>query len=94
MMKNLWKAVHLILTLHCEESTRLMSDALDRRLSFAERWALRLHFISCWSCRRFKKHLQAIRTAAARLAERTEAAPLSSEARRRIEETLRNQAQG
>ncbi len=57
-------ALRLILTLRCEQSTRIVSDSLDMQLSFAERWAVRLHAIGCWSCRRFRRQLLLIRDAA------------------------------
>ncbi len=57
------KSAHLILTLNCEQSTQLVSDGLDRELSACERWAVRLHAISCWSCRRFGRQIQFLRKA-------------------------------
>lgn len=51
------KALRLLLALTCEESTRLISDQCERPLSPVERWAVRLHFISCMPCRRFRKQL-------------------------------------
>ena len=59
-MKKFLSAVKLMLTLECEESTHLVSESLDRDLSFAERWAVRLHAIGCWSCRRFGKQIRLI----------------------------------
>lgn len=60
-MKKLFSALKLLLTLKCEESTHLVSDSLDRDLSFVERWAVRLHYISCWSCRRFGHQVKLLR---------------------------------
>ena len=56
-------ALKLILTLSCEESTRIVSDSLDRDTSSVERWAVRLHGIGCWSCRRFRRQMQFLRQA-------------------------------
>jgi hypothetical protein len=41
--------------LRCREATRLISDGLDRRLSPAERWRLRLHLLLCAPCCRFRR---------------------------------------
>jgi hypothetical protein len=55
------RKVRMILSLSCEEASRLTSDALDRELSRSERWALRLHLLFCHGCRRFKQQLDMIR---------------------------------
>ena len=60
-MKNFLSAAKLILTLKCEQSTRIVSDSLDRELTSVERWAVRLHYIACSSCRRFGKQLRELR---------------------------------
>jgi len=62
------KSIRLILTLKCEESTRLVSESRDRDLPFAERWAVRLHAIGCRSCRRYAKQLRLLSTALRRYA--------------------------
>ena len=59
-----FSAIKLIFTLHCDESSRLVSASLDRKLSFAERTAVRLHRLGCWSCRRLARQLKFIREAA------------------------------
>ena len=88
-------ALRLILTLHCEQSTELVSRSLDQQLAFAERWAVRLHFLSCWSCRRFRKQLLVIQHAAAQRGEipTDDAADtttqLSAEAQQRIIAAIR-----
>ena len=56
-------ALKLILTLSCEESTRIVSDSLDRDNSLVERWAVRLHTLGCWSCRRFRRQMEFLRRA-------------------------------
>ena len=48
--------------LTCKESSRLISDALDRSLSPSERLALRLHLVLCRHCRRFRRNLHLLRT--------------------------------
>lgn len=89
MKRSLAASIKLILTLHCDESTRIISEGLDRRLTFAERWAVRLHYLSCWSCRRFRRQLNLLRAAARAEGAPNEASPsLSPEARRRILDVL------
>ena len=61
---KLLNALRLIFTLHCDESSRLISESLDRELSGVERTAVRLHQVGCWSCRRLGKQLHFIREAA------------------------------
>ena len=62
-MKNLLSSLRLILTLDCEQSSRIVSESLDRHLAWSERWAVRHHYIGCWSCRRFRKQIQFLREA-------------------------------
>lgn len=85
------KAIRLLLALTCEESTRFMSDSSERELSRVQRWAVRLHFISCKPCRRFRKQLiflhEAIRERARRATGRG-AALLSPSARSRITQRI------
>lgn len=50
-----------ILTLHCCEASRLLSESQDRALSWQERWALRIHTVLCGACRRFGVHLRFLR---------------------------------
>ena len=63
---SLWKATKLLLTLHCEESTELMSASYERDLTAAERWAVRLHAVVCRSCRRFRRQLRFLQAAGRR----------------------------
>ena len=88
-MKRFYSSLKRILTLNCEESTRIVSDSLDRQLSFTERWAVRLHCISCWSCRRFGRQLRALRDAWDAYPPRVnDQAKLSSAAISRIREAM------
>lgn len=48
----------------CRESTRLMSEAQERVLTWGERVTLRLHLLVCAGCRNFGKHLHFLRGAA------------------------------
>ena len=90
---KLLSAIKLILTLRCEESSRLISESLDRDLSLTERTAIRLHQLGCWSCRRLGRQLRFIRDAArtAGKAELFGSQQLPDAARSRIRDALRNQ---
>ena len=48
-MKRFLAALKLLLTLKCEQSSHLVSQSMDRDLSLAEKWAVRLHQLGCWS---------------------------------------------
>ena len=91
-MMHFLKAIYLILTLHCDESERLISQALDEPLAWPQRSAVRMHFISCKYCRRFRKQVELIREASRRT---TDAAiditslKISPEARQRIMDAIR-----
>jgi hypothetical protein len=65
-VKTVLAKIHLILTLDCEQSSRIISESLDRHLTFSERWAVRLHYLGCWSCRRFKRQIEFLREAVRR----------------------------
>ncbi len=41
--------------LSCKEATRLVSEGLDRRLSFWRRMRLRLHVVMCRGCARYAR---------------------------------------
>jgi len=55
--------------LSCRESTRLISQGLDRDLAFGERVALRVHFVYCMGCRRANRQMAFLRRAVHALAE-------------------------
>jgi hypothetical protein len=79
---SLWRALRLLLTMRCIESTRLISDGFERDLTRIERWAVRLHQISCRPCRRFRLQLAFLQQAARQRCQRI--LPLSAAARERI----------
>ena len=58
--------IRKILTLTCDESTRLVSESLERELPAGQRWAVRLHALSCRSCRRFRRQILFLRDAVRR----------------------------
>ena len=55
--------------LTCKETTRLVSQGLDRELAFGERVALRLHLAICLGCRRAGAQMGYLRKAVRELAE-------------------------
>jgi predicted anti-sigma-YlaC factor YlaD len=48
----------------CKHITRLLSDALDRRLTTGEWVAIRLHLPTCSGCRNYRKQIRLLRVAA------------------------------
>ena len=52
-------AIHL----SCREASRLISQGMDRRLSFSERIALRLHLFACDACTQLTRHVRFLRRA-------------------------------
>lgn len=55
--------------LSCRETTRLVSQGLDRELAFGERVALRLHLAICLGCRRAQRQMAFVRRAVRELVE-------------------------
>jgi len=49
--------------LSCKEASRLISQGMDRRLSFPERIAVRLHVGICDACTRFTRQVEFLRRA-------------------------------
>lgn len=49
--------------MNCKEATQLMSQGLDRHLSFRERLRLRLHLLICRGCEATEKHFAFLRSA-------------------------------
>jgi hypothetical protein len=49
--------------LTCKDASRLISEGMDRNLSFAEKLALRLHIAICEACKRFTKQVNFMRQA-------------------------------
>ncbi len=92
-MRKAFKGILQILTLRCEESDRLMSDSLDRHLTWSERVALKGHVAVCRGCRRARLQLlilqQAIRKSL-QIAYTAGDEMLSSRARDRIRQALKD----
>ncbi len=49
--------------LSCKQTAVLVSKACDRRLSWGERLAVRLHLLICRGCRQFVRQLRFLRNA-------------------------------
>lgn len=52
--------------LTCKEATHLISEALDRPLSWPERLRLRTHLAFCSGCQAFRRQLDFLRSASRR----------------------------
>ncbi len=94
---SLLRNIGMILSLSCDESSRLLSKELDRTLSCPERIALYIHLALCRPCRRFRRNLRLFRDLLHRktqqdLAEQGPADALSPEERARISETVCHRA--
>lgn len=81
-----WRAIKLLLTLRCEESTHLLSDSCHRDLTAVERWAVWLHKLVCSYCRQVAKQLKLVDQAARDRA--AEPAAMPTDARQRIAASL------
>jgi hypothetical protein len=83
------------LTPTCKDVTRLLSEAMDRPLPLNSRMKIRLHFLICKWCERYKNQLLFLRQAVRRHPDRLEgeaaASPpaLSPEAKDRLKQVLR-----
>ncbi|TWT37975.1 hypothetical protein KOR34_29410 [Posidoniimonas corsicana] len=76
------RAIKMLLTLRCQESARLLSDASYRELSAVERWSVRLHQVGCGPCRKLADQLKQIDQAARTRVAQSQQMP--EEMRRRI----------
>lgn len=76
----------------CKEVIRLISDSMERPLSFRQRLAVRFHFLICKWCTRYQKQVRFIHNILGGRPEKVgETAPgaLSAEAQERIKQALR-----
>ena len=92
-MSKALKGILQILTLRCEEADRLMSDSLDRRLTWVERVALEGHVAVCRGCRRARRQLLILQQTMRKSLDTADAAGdemLSPEARDRIRQALKD----
>ncbi|MFN3715899.1 MAG: zf-HC2 domain-containing protein [Thiobacillus sp.] len=74
----------------CKETTELASRAMDARLSFGERLALRIHLAICTNCSRFARQIEDMRKVLRMDATDDAGTGLSEAARQRIETELQN----
>jgi predicted anti-sigma-YlaC factor YlaD len=81
--------------LTCEEIAKLVSESLDRDLSFPERVAVRFHLLYCRACARYRRQVAFLRNAMRAYREQLERegtgalSTLSPAARERIKQALR-----
>lgn len=71
----------------CKETSQLVTQSLDRRLTWNERLGMRIHLAVCGNCARFMKQMQLLR---AWLSDEDEAVQsgLTDEGRERIAKKL------
>ena len=53
--------------LSCKQASKLLSQSLDRPLTWSEKIQLRLHLFMCNPCTQFKRQLNMLRTAMQRI---------------------------
>ena len=79
----------------CHDMTRLISQAQDGGLPGTVRWRMKLHFLLCKWCRRYRRQLGLLRRAFTRLPEREPNGrdeALSTEAKERLKRKLQEHA--
>ena len=69
MVRKTLKNIVFILTLRCDQASRLISNSQEAPLNKAERLALSFHLLICRVCRKYKKQLKFMRDILGRLAE-------------------------
>ena len=77
--------------LNCKDASQLISQSLDRSLSWSERFKLRVHLFMCKACTRFNQQLHQLRSAIKKMMQHTESdmsIQLTPEAKERIIERL------
>ncbi len=82
--------------LSCKDATQLISQSMDASLPMGKRMWVRIHLLTCIFCTRYERQLHLIRETLRRLSamedhpEGTAGEKLSTEARDRIKQSLRN----
>jgi len=81
--------------LTCRDTSRLVSDAMERELGLTTRVGLRMHLLLCPPCKHYERQIHLLRKAARAVCQEvTEAdlggAGLSDEARERIAKALQD----
>ena len=80
--------------LDCKQTSQLISQSLDRRLTLRERYSLKVHLVICKFCKRFSQHLQALRVGTKAMIckiENDDTIKLPSTAKNRITELVESQ---
>jgi hypothetical protein len=81
--------------LDCRHASQLLSQSMDRRLSFRQRMMLRFHLMMCDACTQFSRQLRVLRSAIGQLGRRMahdESQALPTQARERIAAAVAIQA--
>ena len=79
--------------LTCKQASQLISQSLDKKLNWQERFALHLHLFICKYCLRFSQQLNTLRVALKRVSESVENdtnITLPSETKARIAKSIEN----
>jgi len=77
--------------LSCKQASQFVSQSLERKLSYRQRFALFLHLTMCDACKLFSRQLELLRQAVQRIGRNVEQDAqivLSDEARKRIADKL------
>lgn len=74
----------------CKETSVLVTQSLDRGLTFRERFAMRAHLMICENCARFMKQMHLIQSWL-RIESEADHPGMSKEARERIANKLREE---
>ena len=69
MVRKTLKNIVFILTLRCDQASRLISFSQEAPLNKAERLALSFHLLICKMCRKYKKQLKLMRDIFSKLRE-------------------------
>ncbi len=81
--------------LSCKEVGELLSQGLDRKLSFREQLGLKIHLVVCKTCNCYEKQLQFVARSARNLMRPNKPGqgipPLSDEAETRINSNIKQQ---
>jgi predicted anti-sigma-YlaC factor YlaD len=80
--------------LNCKQTSQLVSQSLDRRLTLKERFAVRIHLWICKYCKRFSQQLLAMRSGLQRMTKSMEEDTqlhMPSESKARIAKALESE---
>lgn len=80
--------------LNCKQASELVSQSLDRPLSWSNRLQLKLHLLICKFCKRFFKQMHGMKHAAKQMQQNIESddsITLSDSAKQKIRDQLKDQ---